>query len=229
MLGNERFLPEPGNTRGWPRTRRQLEWALLVVRDGLPQSTAAKKVFGPGVSSRTPWELARNLRPFLLFLQEKKNALVEREFNVTTDRLLRESAAIALSDKTSYFRPVTIDGIERFIGKPPDELTDIQKIAVRSWSEAIVETDDGKMVDYRYRLHDKQASIEFLGKHMGMLSEKLMIQIMNKRQQDEIPDYSNVSQEDLDRAKQRLLEVKEMLADAQAIPGEATELTSAAE
>lgn len=220
VFADERYLPEPGNTRGWPLNRKQLDWALAVVRDGLSALAAAKLVYGDRVSKRTPETLRIKLAPFLAHLQERKNALAEREFDASVERVLRESAAIALSDKLGYLRRVTINKLPRFIGKPPDQLTPMQRIAVHSHTEIEITTDEGPDIDYRYRLYGKQAAIEFLGKHLGMTSEKLLIEMTNRRMAAQIPDYTNVSTQDLKDAIATMLAIQEKMRDSQAIPGE---------
>lgn len=223
MLGNERFLPEPHNTRGWPRTRKQLDWALLVIRDGLTPYAASQKIFGGDASGR----LNRNLAPFLMYLRERKNALVAREFDATNERVLREVAAIGLADRISFTRPVMIDGLRYWIGKDPEDLTDMQRIAVHSWSAVKIETDDGPMVDFRYRLLGKRAALEFLGKHLGMLSENMLLEMISKRSAATIEDYSKVPTADLQRAIDQLQSIKEQLKTARAIDSTATELVPA--
>lgn len=227
MLGKERFLPEPRNTRGWPKNRRQLDWALLVVRDDMPRGAAARRVYGEHVSDKHIFTLGRQLLPFMAHLQEVKNAIAERAFEVSTERILRESAAIALADRVTFSRAVTIKGRKRFIGKPPDELTQVQRISIREWSEHEVETDDGTEIDFRYQLHGKQAAIEFIGKHLGMLSEKLLVEMVARRAAQNTTDYSNVPTPTIEDAIRQLTELKERLKDDHAIVGESMPVASA--
>jgi hypothetical protein len=217
MLGDERFLPEPRNTRGWPRNRRQLEWALHVVRDGMTYTDAAKLVYDTVHSSQVGSELAKRIAPFISFLQERKNAIAEREFGVTTERVLREVSAVALADKISFVRPVLIKGVARYIGKDPSQLTNVQRIAVHSWTETVIETDSGSEIDYRYRLHGKQPALDFLGKHLGMLSEKLLVEMMARRSAANSADYTNVSTDDLNAAIDTLKQLREQLKNSKAI------------
>jgi hypothetical protein len=214
MLGNERFLPEPHNTRGWPRTRKQLDWALLVVRDGLSWYGAARKIFS---NDQTGNLLGRKLAPFLAYLQERKNALAEREFDATNDRVLREVAAIGLADRLSFARPVMINNLRHWIGKDPADLTDVQRIAVHSWTSKEIPTDEGPQVDFRYRLHGKKAALEFLGKHLGMLSEHMLMEMISRRTANSIEDYSDVPTDQLALAIAKLEEIKDQLRTKNAI------------
>lgn len=223
-FAGERFLPEPRNTRGWPRNTRELEWALMIVRDGISRWGATKRI---GVSEPTGTALYKRLLPFITHLQEKKNALAERAFDATVERVLREVSAIALADRVSYVRPVIIGGVRRFIGRPPDELTPMQRVAVLSWEEVVVKTDDeGEQVDFRYTLHDKQPAMSFLGKHLGMLSEKVLVEMMAKRSAANVQDYTHVPTEQLEEAIEQLTAIKERLKDSRAIESTAVVVAS---
>lgn len=217
MLGNERFLPERGNTRGWPHNRRQLEFALCIVRDGLSPKAAYRKIYVGSNSDDSLNRLNRTLMPFLAYLQERKSALAEREFDVTNERLLREVSAVALANKVDYMRVVLVSGVRTFIGREPDTLTRMQQIAVSSWTAHPVETDHGPEIDYRYHLHPKRHAVDFLGRHLGMLSEKLLVEMMGRRNAQQVEDYSKVSNDDLNSAIDTLKLLKQKLANSAAI------------
>lgn len=217
LAGQELLLPEPNNTRGWPKNPRQQEVAIKIVRDGLSPFAAVKEVYGARYANSHGYKLAHKLRPFIAFLQERKNALAEREFEASTERVLREISAIALSKLDTYKHKVFINGKARWIGKPPDELTDVQRIAVKGWTEVEVKTDGGVEIDYRYELYDKDKALPVLMKHLGMLSETLLVDMMSRRQQSERVDYSNVPTEVLEESLVALNATLERLKDARAI------------
>jgi hypothetical protein len=214
------IAPEPGNTRGWPRNARQVKFALLLVRDGLGSTEAYRVAFGKERDGLAARRLRAQLRPFLLFLQEQKNLVMEREFEVTIEKLVREAASIALADRTTYYMQTSIEGMPKFVGKPPDELTPIQRLAVKSWTETQVLTDDGPLISYEYVLHDREHARQFLGKHLGMLSETLLVDMISRRQAAESLDLSHLPTEQLDKIQGQLEEIQEQLKDAGAIAGE---------
>lgn len=184
---------EPRNERGWPKTNRQLEWAYLHVVEGMSAYSAALKA---GYSSDTAKAkshlLPRLLAPFIAHLQGHKNRVVESDLEVTVEHVLREAAAIALADVIGFKRVVRINGLERWIGKTPSDLTRTQRMAVHSWVEAEVVTDDGVEIDYCYRLHNKEKALSFVGRHLGMFSETLILDARNTRDDVAFVDHSNV-------------------------------------
>ena len=65
---------EPGNTRGWPRTQKQLDFAIRVVQYGdKPYTAMIEAGYTKNTAKVESHKLAEKLRPFLAFLQERKN------------------------------------------------------------------------------------------------------------------------------------------------------------
>ena len=76
---------EPRNTRGWPRTKLQLNFALNVVQHSMKPYPAMRAAgYSKNTSVVKSHKMAANLRPFLAFLQEKKNEAVVGERGVVT-------------------------------------------------------------------------------------------------------------------------------------------------
>lgn len=189
------------NTRGWPKNDRQARWAWLHVMDGLSAHAAALEAgYTPETAKAKSHTLVKRLRPYLEHLQRLKNETADRQFEVTVERLLREVAAIGFADRISFVRRVQVKGQPHFIGIAPDLLTPMQRLAVRGWKETSVDTDDGVEVNYDYELHDKMAALTFLGRHLGMLSDVMIVARQAQQRESRRPDYSDVPSAALEEA-----------------------------
>ncbi len=169
-------------------------------------------------------ELAKKLRPFMAFLQERKNEVASTHYDVTTDRILREMSAIGLQNVKDYIRVVKVNGVPQLVGKPVSDLTDPQALAVASWQKEPIETDDGLDFDYKYVLHDKAHALVNLGKHLGMFSEKLMLDLNMRQSQAKALDFSAMPQDELEGVIKTLEGIQEKAAKARAIEGESKQI-----
>ena len=100
------------------------------------------------------------------------------------------------------------------------ELTNPQALAVESWTVQEVKTDDGTELDYKYVLHDKHSALVNLGRHLGMFSEKLMLDLNMRQSQARAIDFSAMPQDELELVIKTLTEIQEKAAKARAIEGE---------
>ena len=217
----EAIQVEPQNTRGWPRTKMQLDFALGVVQQAMkPHAAMIAAGYTKKTSNVTSHKLAAKLRPFLAYLQEKKNEVAAAHYDVTTDRVLREMAAIGLQNWKDYIVLVHVKEIPRLIGKPLDKLTDLQALAVESWTIDVIDADEGTVSDYRYVLHDKKMALVNLGRHLGMFSEKLMLDLNMRQSQARSLDFSAMPQDELAAVITTLEEIRKRAANARVIEGE---------
>ncbi|KKK51869.1 hypothetical protein LCGC14_3110670, partial [marine sediment metagenome] len=134
-------------------------------------------------------KLAAQLRPFFAFLQEKKNEVAAAHYDATTTRILHEMSAIGLQNVKDYIRMVKVNGVLRPIGRPINELTDPQALAVESWETEEIKTDDGLALNFKYILHDKASALVNLGRHLGMFSEKLLLDLNMRQSQARSLDF----------------------------------------
>ena len=211
----------PGNTKGWPRTKLQLAFALNVVQEAMkPHAAMIHAGYSKNTSKVKSHKLAANLRPFLAFLQEKKNEVAATHYDATTTRILHEMSAIGLQNIKDYIRVVKVEKVPQLIGRPVNELTDSQALAVASWEKQPIETDDGPDFDYRYVLHDKASALVNLGRHLGMFSEKLMLDLNMRQSQARSLDFSAMPQDELELVIKTLEGIQQKAAKARAIEGE---------
>lgn len=211
----------PGNTKGWPRTKLQLVFALNVVQEAMnPHAAMVAAGYAKNSSKVRSHELAANLRPFLAFLQEKKNEVAATHYDATTTRILHEMSAIGLQNIKDYIRVVKVEKLPQLIGRPVNELTDSQALAVASWEKHPIKTDDGPDFDYKYVLHDKASALVNLGRHLGMFSEKLMLDLNMRQSQARSLDFSAMPQDELELVIKTLEGIQQKAAKARAIEGE---------
>jgi len=217
---------EPHNTRGWPRTKQQLAFAINVIQLSMkPYPAMIAAGYSKNTSNVKSHKLAAQLRPFFTFLQEKKNEVAATHYDATTTRILHEMSAIGLQNVKDYIRVVKVNGGIRLIGKPVNELTEPQCLAVESWEAVPLKTDDGEELDYRYVLHDKASALVNLGKHLGMFSEKLMLDMNMRQSQARAIDFSAMPQDKLEAVIKLLEGIQEDAAKARAIEGESQRVT----
>jgi phage terminase small subunit len=165
-------------------------------------------------------KMAAQLRPFFAFLQEKKNEVASAHYDATTTRILHEMSAIGLQNIKDYIRIVKVNSIMRLIGKPVTDLTDAQALAVESWEAVPIKTDAGEELDYKYVLHDKASALVNLGKHLGMFSEKLMLDLNMRQSQARSLDFSAMPQDELELVIKTLEGIQQQASKARAIEGE---------
>jgi len=211
----------PRNTKGWPRTKQQLDFAMNVVQLAMkPHPAMLAAGYSKSTAKVESHKLAAKLRPFMAFLQEKKNEVAAAHYDATTTRILHEMSAIGLQNVKDYIRLVKVKGIPHLVGKPLTELTDPQALAVASWEVEPIETDEGPDLNYKYVLHDKASALVNLGKHLGMFSEKLMLDLNMRQSQARSLDFSAMPQDELELVIKTLEGIQQKAAKARAIEGE---------
>lgn len=216
---------EPRNTRGWPKTRQQLDWALAYSTEGLsPHDAALKAGYSAQYAHKKAFKLATLMNPFLVSLQERKNELADRRYNSSTTRVLDEITAMAFMNHADYVREVTIKGLPYLIGIPLKELSDREQLCVQSWKIVSVETDDGPALDYQYVLSDKAQNLFMLGKHLGMFNEKIMLELTHRQAMARRVQFSDLPTEKIEEIMETLKRFKELAMNGEAIEGTAVEV-----
>ena len=122
VVAAEAIQVEPQNTRGWPRTKLQLDFALNVVQFAMkPHAAMIVAGYSKKTSNVMSHKMAAKLRPFLAYLQEKKNEVAAAHYDATNTRILHEMSAIGLQNIKDYIRVVKINGTSRLVGRPVNE------------------------------------------------------------------------------------------------------------
>lgn len=100
---------------------------------------------------------------------EKLQAIQSRRTGITADRVIRELAKIAFVDPNRVIDPV--DGTVRDDASPEDRAA-IQGVKVKR-----SESDTGSSSENEVKLYDKTKALELLGKHLGLFSDKVDLNV----------------------------------------------------
>lgn len=98
---------------------------------------------------------------------EKELAERSRRTGVSADRVVRELAKIGFSDITDV---ADMDEATIKAGAQRDDTAAIKSVSVKK-----IPTEDGEIIERKIEMLDKTKSLELLGKHLGMFSDKLKI------------------------------------------------------
>lgn len=134
-----------------------------------------------GYSKKTAYSIGQeNLsKPVIKEYLQKRQADRERRTEITQDRVLQELAKIGFADIKSYLAFKTAlttvghddDGNPIFDYAQVIELNDSEEVDGAPISE--VSLKDGTL---KFKLHDKVAALEKIGRHLGMFNDKLKIE-----------------------------------------------------
>ena len=98
---------------------------------------------------------------------QKAMAKRSRRTGITADRVLTELAKIGFSNAADI---INFNSAEVNQNASADDLACIQSVKVKtSYSET------GEMTEREVRLYDKKASLELIGKHLGMFKDKVEV------------------------------------------------------
>lgn len=165
------------NKRGWPRTKQQDELCQAMVIEGLSRADAGRKAgYAASTVHKKLHLIVKNLQPYIEYLRDAKAEVIQKNFEITVDRVVDELATIGFINPKDYIRVVTYRDVPMVIGKPVNELTDDQARAIVSWKREKVIIDSGYCFDYQYQFYDKRQSLRDMGAHLGMFNEKLILE-----------------------------------------------------
>ena len=137
------------------------------VNEYLIDKNATQAAIRAGYSERTAKNIAHNLLTKMDIQEAIETALQEqsKRTEITADRVLNELAKIGFADMATYTE-WSNSGVTLISS---DDLPEDASAAVAEVSETT--TKDGGTV--RFKLHDKLAALEKIGKHLNMFKEKV--------------------------------------------------------
>lgn len=139
------------------------------VNEYLIDLNATQAAIRAGYSEKTAYSIGQeNLnKPEI---QESIQAAMDKRAKrteVTADRVIRELAKLAFSNVQDF-----VDGDGKLL-KPGDISRD-DAAAIQEITESVVGGDDESVVvNRKYKLSDKKASLELLGKHLKLFTDKV--------------------------------------------------------
>jgi len=175
---------------------RELAFCMAYVKE----RNASKAAKAAGFKSPQSNGASILRRPHV---QEQINWLMERaqeQMVLDTGRVLTELAAIALNRVDSYFK--IVDGV--YVAKPPEELTEQQKMAISKINiRTMRPNDEGEVVqEFTYEFHDKMAALGRLGEHYGIGAKdgaKSKGNPFEEMEQDELDEIASLMERAMDR------------------------------
>ena len=139
------------------------------VNEYLIDLNATQAAIRAGYSEATAQEQSSRLLSNVMVSEAVQAAMDKRakRTEVTADRVIRELARLAFSNVQDF---VDADGK---LLKPGDISRD-DAAAIQEITESVVGSDDQSIVlNRKYKLSDKKASLELLGKHLKLFTDKV--------------------------------------------------------
>lgn len=134
---------------------------------------ATQAAIRAGYSVNCAREIASELltKPYIQAGVDKALAARSRRTGINQDRVVNELAKIAFANAKDIIDSKT--GMVRE-GVSDDDTACIQSIKVKTISDSKVK---GNVTECEVRLYDKKQALELLGKHLGMFSDKINMNI----------------------------------------------------
>jgi phage terminase small subunit len=144
---------------------------MRFIEEYLVDLNAAHAAVRAGYSPRTAKVIGgENLtKPDLRARIDAEIAKRSVRTGINQDRVVRELARIALVDPTKVLDTEN-GGIQEGISE--DDRAAIQSVRVKR-----IPTDVGEGIEFETRLADKLKALELLGRHLGMFTDRMQVQV----------------------------------------------------
>lgn len=133
----------------------------------LIDGNATKAAIRAGYSQKTAGAIgSENLKkPHIRACIEKLEAERSRRTGITAERVLRELAKLSFVKATDVIDVETAKIKEK---AAPEDLACISSVKLK-----VIPTEEGDIVEREVKLADKTKSLELLGKHLGLFTDKV--------------------------------------------------------
>jgi len=162
-------MPKPTKSRGLTAKKQRFVAEFLVDMNG---SAAARRV---GYSERSARVIAQRLMrdPAVLDAIAQARTKIAAKLEVTAERVLAEIAKMGFANMMDYITVTPAgDAVIDFTALDRDKAAAIQEVTVDEYTEG--RGDDARNVKrVRFKLADKRASLELLGKNLRLFTEKV--------------------------------------------------------
>ena len=149
-------------------TPKQERFVGEYLKDPNATQAAIRAGYSPSSAAEIGYENLRKPQ-IATAISEAFKARAERT-RVEGDRVVLELARIGFSD----IREIASWGEGGFAYKASDELTDEAAATIAAITETVTRTrDGGKRRTLMIKLHDKVRSLELLGRHLGIFTDKI--------------------------------------------------------
>jgi len=157
---------------------RRIAFCVQLAAGKSAQVSARTAGYSESYAISKAYQLARD--PDVMEMVHELRERAKPELALEAAAVVNEIGAIALVNPIDYLIKETRDGVDCYRWKKPEELSPMQRAAVKSvrLKDNMIEKDDGvtirKMLvsqEYSYTLHGKAQALEMLGKHFGIFTE----------------------------------------------------------
>jgi len=158
----------------------------LFVKEYLVDLNATQAAIRAGYSKKTAMQQGQRLLtlPDIQMAVQREMRKREKRTEITADRVLQELAKIGFSDIKDFLEFKTAQTVvdHNATGEPIIDYK--QVIDIKDSDEVdgtlINEVSISKDGTFKFKLHDKMAALEKMGKHLGMFKETVDVNIVKK-------------------------------------------------
>lgn len=178
------------------------------------RAAAIRAGYGKAHANSNAYELIKRFKPYIDSLRQKKATAITKEIAIDQNDIIQSWARIAYHDRREFVKLVPrikkVCGVSKEVlvetMKPLGELTDMQaQVVADIWMDG-----NGEL---RYKLENRAAARENLGRHLGLLHDKL-IQEHRHAHLHAAVDLRNLSAEQLTQAEGQLRQLLGSAADS---------------
>lgn len=152
----------------------------LFVQEYLVDLNATQAAVRAGYSPKTANEMAAKLmknEKIQAAIQQAMSAREKRTM-ITQDRVLAELAKIGFADIKQYLKYKTTKTVVDYDPETGEPVIDYKQIidvidSSQVDGSVIQEVSIGKDGTFKFKLHDKMAALDKIGKHLGMFTDKM--------------------------------------------------------
>jgi len=146
-------------------TNRQKRFIEEYLIDLNGTQAAIRAGYSPNGAEVTACELLKN--PKVRYEVARAMAERSRRTGITQDRVLRELAKVA------FFNAADVVDLET--GNVKKDIDREDSAVIAGIKVKTIPTENGKIIEREVKLYDKLRALELLGKHLGMLDDRVKV------------------------------------------------------
>jgi len=132
-------------------------------------------------------------------------AALSRRTMITQDKVLHELGKLGFSDVTDYLQIKTERILVDRDPETDEPISEIRQLVLLKDTDQIPEEKRAAIAEVRqnkdgsigFKLHDKKGSLELLGRHLSMFTEKIQADIKAEVRLENMLDYTKLSSDEL--------------------------------
>ncbi|SRR6266513_4799183 len=179
--------------------RRLLQFFEQYVRIGDAQAAARAAGYSDSWAKQTSYKFLKEHREYVTWLQAHVAQQLAKQIGVDQEAVVQEMARIAFANERDYlvFEKDKNGGKVLVRRKRLDELTREQMVAIEV---------TGKGDKLSYRMRDRDARLQDLGRHLGLFNERIILEHRQRHLRATV-DLSKVPMHDLEALEAKFEEL----------------------